>query len=85
MTSDVSEVISCMQASYLQVLRQFLTPSVARVHGDEEADSRVQTDQTAISEHKLLLALTNGAQDTVYLQSDDYSFQSNVKYKCALC
>ena len=52
---------------HLEILRQLLSTSIARVHGDEEAHARVQTDQAAISEHKLLFALTDGAQDTVHL------------------
>lgn len=54
--------------AYLQVLWQLLPASVTRVHGDEKANTGVQADSAAISEHKLLLALTNGTQDTVHLQ-----------------
>lgn len=67
--------------AYLQVLRQLLTAGIARIHGDEETHTRVQTNRTAISEHKLLLALTNGAEHTVHLQTQIGSF-SNVRNSC---
>ena len=54
--------------TYLEILRQLLATSISRVHGDEEAYTGIQADQATISKHKLLLALANGAQHTVYLQ-----------------
>ena len=51
----------------LQVLRQLLATGVPRVHGDEDADARVQADSAAVGENKRLLALPDGAQDAVHL------------------
>ncbi len=51
----------------LEVLRQLLAPSVARVHGDEESHTRVQRHIAAIREDERFFALTDRAENAVDL------------------
>ena len=52
----------------LQVFRQLLAPSIARVHGDEVADSGIQSHRGAVCEDEGLAALPDGTQHAVHLQ-----------------
>lgn len=72
----LSDAVSKQQCVYLEILWELLPASIPRVHSDEEPDTWVQADSAAISENKLLLALTDGTQDTVDLQ------QSVISHKC---
>ena len=54
---------------HLQVFRQLLSARVTRVHGNEEANARVQRHRGAVCERERLAALPDGIQDAVHLQT----------------
>ena len=64
MVTKVTQVVT-----NLQVVRQFCTPSVAWVHGDEDGAGGVQRDLCPLK-HKQLALLSDGTLNGLHLLGD---------------